>query len=122
MRHEFNTQILQETTHRPWAMPDRPWVMTQTWHDLLFAHWPLPPERLRLPAPFDLDLFQDLPTFHQFLHLVVIVIQWAVYVQMLNVFANDLTLVDRLQVQHFVPEDIEMIRPELDHAFVQLPL
>lgn len=59
MRHEFNTQILQETTHRPWAMPDRPWVMTQTWHDLLFAHWPLPPERLRLPAPFDLDLFQD---------------------------------------------------------------
>lgn len=33
--------------------------MRQTWHDLLFAHWPLPPERLRslVPASLRLDTF-----------------------------------------------------------------
>jgi uncharacterized protein len=33
--------------------------MTQTWHDLLFAHWPVDSQRLRhqVPAPFELDLF-----------------------------------------------------------------
>ena len=40
-------------------MPDRPWVMTQTWHDLLFAHWPVDPSplRSRVPAAFELDRF-----------------------------------------------------------------
>ena len=59
MTHEFNTAILEETAHRPWKMPDAPWLMTQTWHDLLFAHWRVPPESLRgsVPAPFPLDLF-----------------------------------------------------------------
>ena len=34
--------------------------MTQTWHDLLFAHWPVDAEALRerVPAEFDLDLFE----------------------------------------------------------------
>src|SRR6266849_3694594 len=32
--------VLQETAHRPWPMPDGPWVMAQSWHDLLFAHLP----------------------------------------------------------------------------------
>jgi uncharacterized protein YqjF (DUF2071 family) len=33
--------------------------MRQTWHDLLFAHWPLDPAalRLRLPSPLALDCF-----------------------------------------------------------------
>lgn len=33
--------------------------MIQRWHDLLFAHWRLPPERLRpvLPAPLELELY-----------------------------------------------------------------
>jgi uncharacterized protein YqjF (DUF2071 family) len=33
--------------------------MTQTWHDLLFAHWPVRPADLRakVPAAFELDLF-----------------------------------------------------------------
>jgi hypothetical protein len=41
-------------------MPDRAWVMTQTWHDLLFAHWPVAPESLRLKVPsrFEIDLFE----------------------------------------------------------------
>ena len=57
--HDFNGGILEEVAHRPWAMPDRPWVMTQTWHDLLFAHWPVDARTLRdrVPAAFDLDLF-----------------------------------------------------------------
>jgi uncharacterized protein YqjF (DUF2071 family) len=39
-------------------MPNRPWVMTQTWHDLLFAHWPVDPVKLRqkVPSAFELDL------------------------------------------------------------------
>jgi uncharacterized protein YqjF (DUF2071 family) len=35
--------------------------MTQTWHDLLFAHWPLDPGVLarKLPVELPLDLFDD---------------------------------------------------------------
>ena len=47
--------------HRPWPVPDRPWVMGQTWDELLFAHWRAPPDalRLQLPPNLELDLFQD---------------------------------------------------------------
>lgn len=31
--------------------PDARWVMRQTWHDLLFAHWPVPPAMLRPLIP-----------------------------------------------------------------------
>jgi uncharacterized protein YqjF (DUF2071 family) len=57
--HDFNRTILNEVAHRPWPMPDTPWVMTQTWHDLLFAHWPVDASALRekVPSEFDLDLF-----------------------------------------------------------------
>jgi uncharacterized protein YqjF (DUF2071 family) len=55
----FNHAILTETAHRPWPMPSAPWIMTQTWNDLLFAHWPVDKEALRtlVPAGFELDLF-----------------------------------------------------------------
>ena len=58
-RHHFNYAVLDETAHRPWPMPDSAWVMTQTWHDLLFAHWPIDPAVLRpkVPSVFPLDLF-----------------------------------------------------------------
>jgi uncharacterized protein YqjF (DUF2071 family) len=48
---------LRETAHRPWSLPDRPWLMGQTWYDLLFAHWALAPELVRplVPAPLQLD-------------------------------------------------------------------
>jgi uncharacterized protein YqjF (DUF2071 family) len=57
--HDFNRTILNEVAHRPWPMPGSPWVMTQTWHDLLFAHWPIDAGVLRekVPREFDLDLF-----------------------------------------------------------------
>ena len=40
-------------------MPDRMWVMTQTWNDLLFAHWPVDKVLLaqKVPAPLELELY-----------------------------------------------------------------
>ena len=57
--HDFNRTILKEVSHRPWPMPNAPWVMTQTWHDLLFAHWPADVRELRarVPREFELDVF-----------------------------------------------------------------
>src|SRR5437867_2588447 len=48
------------TGHRPWPLPREPWVMAQTWHDLLFAHWPVPAVALRpvIPAFLDVDTFE----------------------------------------------------------------
>jgi len=50
---------LKVVEHRPWPLPREPWVMEQTWHDLLFAHWPLSPETLRplVPAQLPLDTY-----------------------------------------------------------------
>jgi uncharacterized protein YqjF (DUF2071 family) len=59
--HDFDRRILGQWSHRPWPLPDRPWVMTQTWHDLLFAHWPVPSKNLAplVPAAFELDMFEN---------------------------------------------------------------
>ena len=45
--------------HRPWPLPGGPWIMEQTWNDLLFAHWPLARESLRplVPPQLPLDTF-----------------------------------------------------------------
>jgi len=50
--------VLRERAHRPWPPPREPWLMAQTWEDLLFAHWPVAPERLRplLPEAIPLDV------------------------------------------------------------------
>lgn len=47
---------LASTAHRPWPLPVGPWVMAQSWHDLLFAHWPISPETLRPLVPLQLEL------------------------------------------------------------------
>src|SRR5688572_1083803 len=59
LNNDFNHAILDETAHRPWPMPDSPWLMTQTWQDLLFAHWPVDYEVLRrqVPPEFEIDRF-----------------------------------------------------------------
>jgi uncharacterized protein len=46
--------------HRPWPLPERSWVMGQTWDDLLFAHCRARPDSLRrlLPEELELDLFE----------------------------------------------------------------
>jgi len=55
----FVHPLLRSTEHRPWPLPDQPWIMKQTWHDLLFAHWPVPPSEVRslIPQELQLDLF-----------------------------------------------------------------
>jgi uncharacterized protein YqjF (DUF2071 family) len=57
---DFPYQILDDVGHRPWPLPHGPWVMTQSWHDLLFAHWPVDARALqdRLPAGLPLDTFE----------------------------------------------------------------
>ena len=45
------------TTHR--STPDKttlPWSMAMNWHDLLFAHWPVPVESLRPHIPAELEI------------------------------------------------------------------
>ena len=56
---DFDHSIVESTSHRPWPMPRTPWLLTQSWHDLLFAHWRVEASELRrlVPAAFDLDLF-----------------------------------------------------------------
>jgi uncharacterized protein YqjF (DUF2071 family) len=56
----FDRGILDVVAHRPWPMPDGPWIMTQTWHGLLFAHWPVAADAIaaRVPTEFPLDLFE----------------------------------------------------------------
>jgi uncharacterized protein len=50
--------LLYSIEHRPWPLPSGPWIMKQTWHDLLFAHWPLPHATLRPLVPAQLELDQ----------------------------------------------------------------
>jgi uncharacterized protein YqjF (DUF2071 family) len=52
--------VLAEQDHRPWPLPERPWLMGQTWYDLLFAHWRVPAGALRrlVPEPLEVDLYE----------------------------------------------------------------
>jgi uncharacterized protein len=52
--------LLLSQSHRLWPVPRLPWIMTQTWNKLLFAHWPVPPEQIRplLPPGLTLDTFE----------------------------------------------------------------
>lgn len=60
VQNDFNYSILQATAHRPWPTPESPWLMTQTWHDLLFAHWPIDASVLRahVPDALAIDTFE----------------------------------------------------------------
>jgi uncharacterized protein len=44
--------------HRPWPVPEEPWVIAQTWDDLLFAHWRVPAEALARLVPQGLEIDQ----------------------------------------------------------------
>jgi len=48
--------IERTTDHRPFPLPSRPWIMFQSWRELLFAHWPVPSELLRPLVPPELLL------------------------------------------------------------------
>jgi uncharacterized protein YqjF (DUF2071 family) len=49
-------ESLRFARHRPWPLPDRPWLQGQTWENLLFAHWPVDPKVLRPHVPSALGL------------------------------------------------------------------
>jgi uncharacterized protein len=50
---------LNAVAHRSWPRPTGSWVMAQSWHDLLFAHWPVEAAVLRakVPAQLEIDTF-----------------------------------------------------------------
>ena len=47
---------LSRLDHRPWPIPGRRWTWRQSWRDLLFAHWAVPPAILRPLIPRALDV------------------------------------------------------------------
>ncbi|RDU37661.1 DUF2071 domain-containing protein [Neobacillus piezotolerans] len=49
-------ELLKETAHRPYPLPDAPWLMTQTWENLLFMHWPVDAALVRELVPVELEL------------------------------------------------------------------
>lgn len=51
--------ILRSVDHLEHPLPGGPWMMTQIWHELLFAHWPIAPSVLRplIPSLLDMDTF-----------------------------------------------------------------
>jgi uncharacterized protein YqjF (DUF2071 family) len=49
-------RALDEQDHRPWPLPRHPWLMGQTWRELLFAHWAVEPEAVRRVVPPQLEL------------------------------------------------------------------
>jgi uncharacterized protein YqjF (DUF2071 family) len=53
------TSLLDRTAHRPWPLPSGPWIMAQSWHDLLFAHWAVDAVMLRphIPEQLEIDKF-----------------------------------------------------------------
>lgn len=52
------SRAFPDAAHRTWPPPARPFAMHQSWRDLLFAHWPVPPAMLRptIPAGLELDV------------------------------------------------------------------
>lgn len=42
--------------HRPFPLPREPWLLFQSWRDLLFAHWPVPVWQLRALVPESLEI------------------------------------------------------------------
>lgn len=65
MEPEFQTEfvtagsLLYSVEHRPWLPPDSPWLFSQSWNDLLFAHFAVDPPTLRrlVPEALTLDLY-----------------------------------------------------------------
>ena len=62
---EFQTQfvtagsLLYSVEHRPWLPPDSQWLLSQSWNDVLFAHFAIDPPTLRrlVPDALTLDLY-----------------------------------------------------------------
>jgi uncharacterized protein len=53
-------RALTRIDHRPWPLPPGRWVARQTWHDVLFAHWPIAASAVRplVPPSVEIDEFE----------------------------------------------------------------
>ncbi|NBL64787.1 DUF2071 domain-containing protein [Flavobacterium sp. NST-5] len=53
-------QILQQSDHRPWEIPQSPWRFYQEWNDAIFLHWEVELEALQkfVPKELEIDLFE----------------------------------------------------------------
>ncbi|MFA7339524.1 MAG: DUF2071 domain-containing protein [Candidatus Obscuribacterales bacterium] len=53
-------ETLKQFDHRPFAIEQTPWIINQSWCNLLFAHWHVPQQALRalVPEQLELDLFE----------------------------------------------------------------
>lgn len=51
--------FLDQISHRPYPMSKAPYVMSQVWRNLLFAHWRVASDELQklIPAPLEVDTF-----------------------------------------------------------------
>jgi uncharacterized protein YqjF (DUF2071 family) len=47
--------LLLQREHRPYPPPAAHFGVTMSWHDLLFAHWPVPAATLRTLVPAAID-------------------------------------------------------------------
>ncbi|MCH8547041.1 MAG: DUF2071 domain-containing protein [Cryomorphaceae bacterium] len=52
-----NDTIQNTIDHRPWPLPNKPWLYYQEWNNPLFMHWRVQPEDLRpfIPKALELD-------------------------------------------------------------------
>lgn len=59
---EMEDSIKWKTSHRQWPIPNTPWVMHQSWNDLLFIHYPISIEKLKtiVPEHIQLDTFEGM--------------------------------------------------------------
>jgi hypothetical protein len=48
--------VAEDSTQRPWPLPDETWTSAQTWVDLAFLHWGVDANALRPLVPPDLEL------------------------------------------------------------------
>jgi hypothetical protein len=54
-----STPVTEQTSHRPWPLPQTPWVLFMRWQHLSFLHWPVRPELIRplIPGEVELETF-----------------------------------------------------------------
>lgn len=49
-------ELLSNTAHRPWELPGGKWQYYQEWNNVLFLHWEVPYEDLRMLVPSQLEI------------------------------------------------------------------
>jgi uncharacterized protein YqjF (DUF2071 family) len=52
--------VLEKDAEKMEQRPESPWIMTQTWENLLFVHWEISPQKIKplIPPELELDLYK----------------------------------------------------------------